>query len=227
MTKQEAVTQIMGGIYHITDTALLHRLEAHGEVRRFERGEVIQHSGTRVAEAMFVISGVIRAYFFSGKGEELTDCFLSDFGFSTIIPDAERLAFLQCEALTHVEVLVLPLSFVFKEIAQSEQFLKAYNHMLNWSILFHWQIKNSRICYNGTERYAWFRKRFPEAAKVAYGKDVASFLGLAPETLSRIRKAAVEVELFPIMVDMKTDSSSDDLLKSIAGGNGPKAPLQN
>ena len=41
---------------------------------------------------------------------------------------------------------------------------------------------------------------------------------MTPETLSRIRKTQPESESIPVMVEMRTGVSSDDLLKKMKNG---------
>lgn len=214
----DAVTEIFGKIYHMTDPVLMQKLVAAASVQTYEKGEIIQKSGDKQLKAAFLISGVVRAYFSTGKGEELTDCFICDLGYPAMTPDVNRPAFISSEAVNCVELLTIPIETIFQLMEEHTQVLWAYNQMLHWALLFHWQIKTSRVCFNGTERYAWFRENFPEADRVAYGKHIASFLGITPETLSRIRKAQAEPDVYPIMVERKTDTSSDDLLKKMQNG---------
>jgi len=218
MTVSEAVTKVFGGIYHVTDEALLRRIREHASIQTFEKGEIIQRSGEMMEYALFLLSGTVRCFFISGKGEELTDCFISDFGYPAMTPDVNRPVFMTSEAVDRVELLAAPLKELFRVMEEHTQMLWAYNQMLSWSLLFHWQIKTSRVCFNGPERYAWFRETFPEAEKVAYGKHIASFLGMTPESLSRIRRTQRDTDACPVMVEMKTEVSSDALLEKMKNG---------
>lgn len=218
MNIREAIDTIMRDFYHITDDQTLDHLASCATIGVFEKGEIIQRVGERQANAVFLISGVVRCFFVSGKGERITDSFLCDFGYPSMSADVNRPSFLGSEAVTPVELLMIPLNVMFAEMERSTQVLWAYNQMLSWALLFHWQIKTSRFCFNGPERYEWFRRNFPEAEKAAYGKHIASFLGMTPETLSRIRKSEKPVEFLPVMVDMKNDHTSDELLEIIREG---------
>ena len=218
MMVSEAVAKVFGGIYHISDKILLQRIEKKALIRTYEKGEIIQQSGGMQENAVFLISGTVRCFFISGKGEELTDCFISDFGYPAMTPDVNRPVFMTSEAVDRVELLTVPMKELFRQMEEHPQMLWAYNQMLSWALLFHWQIKTSRVCFNGPERYAWFQETFPDANKVAYAKHVASFLGMTPETLSRTKRTKPDADTYPVMVEMKTDVTSDKLLEKMKNG---------
>ena len=65
-------------------------------------------------------------------------------------------------------------------------------YILSWALKFHWDLKNMRFQYTALQRYQWFLLRYPGLDKIAAGKDIASFLGMTPVSLSRIRRALRE-----------------------------------
>ncbi len=218
MTVKEATEKVFAGIYHITDAGLMQEIQECATIRSFKKGEVIHRSGDRPEAATFLLSGVARTFFTSGKGEELTDCFLSDFGFPAMTPNVNLPILMTCEAVSQVEMLVLPTKKLYALMETHTQLLWAYIQMLQWTILFQWQIKTSRMCFDVWERYAWFRETFPEADREAYRKHIAAFLGMTPETLSRIRKSGEDTTVYPVLMEMKTEVTTDDLLKKMKNG---------
>ena len=123
MTASEATERVFGGIYHITDTVLLQKLKEIAVIQSFAKGEYIHRSGEKPVAATFLLNGVVRAFFISGKGEELTDCFMSDFGYPTMTPDVNRPIFMMSEAVDQVEVLAVPLVSMFKLMEDNVQVL--------------------------------------------------------------------------------------------------------
>ena len=41
--------------------------------------------------------------------------------------------------------------------------------------------------YTAMQRYEWFLKRYPELSQMISGRYIASYLGMTPVTLSRLR----------------------------------------
>ena len=66
---------------------------------------------------------------------------------------------------------------------------RIYNKML--SISLKKVIEHNRILsdYEVQERYQWFLETYPGLFELVRKKDVASFLGMTPESLSRVLKA--------------------------------------
>lgn len=52
--------------------------------------------------------------------------------------------------------------------------------------------ENGFLVENATERYLHFRKLYPKLCGRAAQKHIATYLGIAPESLSRIKKAMKE-----------------------------------
>ena len=54
--------------------------------------------------------------------------------------------------------------------------------------------ENGFLVENATERYIAFRKRYPELAGRVPQRHIATYLGITPESLSRIRSAMKDEE---------------------------------
>lgn len=202
----------------MTDEIVLARLEEISTITTYRKGQLLQKASKVQANAAFLIKGVARAFYLSGKGEEITDCFLCQFGYPVMTADVTQPSFMSCEAVTDLEVLEIPLQDMLELASENTQVLWAYNQMLHTALLFHWQIKSSRFCFGAKERYLWFKKTFPGVESVAKGVHVASFLGITPETLSRIRKIQNEIGVPPIMIDAEYNRSSDEQLVAMYSG---------
>ena len=223
LTKSEAVRMIFHELYHVSDPVVLRAIEESSSIKTYKRGEEIHSRGSVQAYARFLCSGVVRGFFLSGKGEEITDLFAENMGYPVMTADIDkRPSCMTIESVAHCEILTVPLAMMMGLMNQSMELLWAYNSMLNWSLFYHWQVKTSRACFTAVERYAWFREKFPETDKVAIGKHIASFLGIAPETLSRIRKKEPP-ETLPVMVYRPAGYSSDSLWEDMKTGFIPTA----
>ena len=54
--------------------------------------------------------------------------------------------------------------------------------------------ENGFLVENATQRYLYFKRLYPKLCERIPQKHIATYLGIAPESLSRIRKAMKEEE---------------------------------
>lgn len=67
-----------------------------------------------------------------------------------------------------------------------------YNQLLVKALNEHWRLKQVLNQYTATQRYQWFLKEYPGLIYRVKDKFIASFLGMTPVTLSRLRKTLKE-----------------------------------
>ena len=91
------------------------------------------------------------------------------------------------EALTEAEVLLVPLETALRFLEQDPRLVQVYNRLLQSSLHTHWQIKTMLHQRTAMERYQWFLEAYPGLIDQVTNRHVASFLGMSPVTLSRLR----------------------------------------
>ena len=186
MTSREFFEQV----FHLTDTEALDALVAVSVVRTFRAGELILRAGDPVTEVSFLISGALRSFYFDAAGREITDCFAARFGTPTVPSFLEEKALspINLEALTATELLCVPVDVALSHIAQNTACARVYADLLHEAFSRHWQIKQMVSQHTATERYRWFLDAYPELDEIAKDRTIASFLGMTPVTLSRIKR---------------------------------------
>lgn len=90
------------------------------------------------------------------------------------------------EALTEVDVIYFDVRPIMKELPNSIEFLRVYVKKLEESYAQMWEAREI-MRESAQVRYTWFQKTYPNLQNVMQMKDVATFLGITPVTLSRIR----------------------------------------
>ena len=65
---------------------------------------------------------------------------------------------------------------------------KLYNQLLIKALNEHWKLKQILNSYTAVQRYQWFLDEYPRLIGKVSNKYIASFLGMTPVTLSRLRK---------------------------------------
>ncbi len=126
-------------------------------------------------------------------GKEVTDCFSFRCG-ETAIPTC-RLELniplpMTIEALEDSLFFCLPMASVLR-LRQDyfEIVVTFYNKMLVHALEEHQKMKQILNQYTALQKYQWFLEEYPGLIDKVNGKHIASFLGITPITLSRIRRA--------------------------------------
>ena len=192
LENKEIIETLFKENYKVQNSLLLEKLVSCSQEVQFSKKRIILRSGNIPKYLFFLVNGVIRGFFFDREGKDITDCLFSSFG-SAIWPsmsldDAARI---DLEALTDCTVIRLPVSEIQK-LLQYPEVLIIYNRLLEHSLLYHWEIKTMMYQYNAQERYEWFLKKYPGVIDLISHKYIASFLGMNPVTLSRLRKFNID-----------------------------------
>ena len=161
-----------------------------GELKHFKKGEYLISQGKSAPSIFFLIKGLVRYVSISAEGKEFTQSFSSAPG----IAGSTRAMVSNTQALFSIEVLddVLCLQFDWQELYQvmksQEGFLEAYSHLLEQMFAK----KEAREYYllqqSAEQRYLEFVNDNPSLRDLVPLKVVASYIGITPIALSRIRK---------------------------------------
>ncbi|MDY3282728.1 Crp/Fnr family transcriptional regulator [Dysosmobacter sp.] len=179
----------------LPDEALIQRAQEVSEVLEVKKGECVIKQGDPVKNVLFLIEGIFRGYFPSSSGKEITDCFVSEPGF-TVMPssDLAEAAPISIEAVVPSRVLSIPMQEVTSRIWRFKSLQSLYFRLLMKSFKNHWELKTALYKFNAAERYQWFCRTYPDLVEPVKGKDIASFLNMTPVTLSRIRQSLRRAE---------------------------------
>lgn len=171
----------------IGDPEVAEALAAAAELVPVKRGSFVMQIGEKSAALSLVVQGVFRGFVFDENGMEVTDCFAYEAGNALIGCNFfEEPSLVTFEALTDGVVLRIPLAVLMDMMRNNPEVLAIYNNGLMDALKRHWKIK--RVLYRpAIERYQWFLKTYPELAGIVSHKHIASFLGMTPVTLSRLR----------------------------------------
>ncbi len=92
------------------------------------------------------------------------------------------------EAVTDGEILLFPIQTVKELLETQPLFMRRYNLFLMEALKRHWEEKMLLLRCTAMQRYRWFLQHYPGLIDSVSNKHIASFLGMTPVTLSRIRR---------------------------------------
>ncbi|MCC8078889.1 MAG: cyclic nucleotide-binding domain-containing protein, partial [Oscillospiraceae bacterium] len=180
----EEMTKLFKGL----DERIINTLLSAASLRRMKKGETLIHQGELPERFDILLHGVMRGVVFDSTGRDITSCLICRRGdFALGANDFSQLSLMSIEALTDVQLLELPLRLV-AELIESEPQMTAYRaRALDSAMVREWNIKMMLYSGSAMERYRWFLENYPGLIDVISNKYIASFLGISPVTLSRMR----------------------------------------
>jgi len=145
---------------------------------RVKKGEVIQKSGDLNSKVYHVISGLLRSYTIDEKGKEHIFMFAAE---NWIIADSqseETPCDLYIDALEDSEIKVFKKD-IRRENGNAEALIKRISVLQKRVIML--------MSTSAIQRYEHFEETYPEILQRVPQKMIASYLGITPEALIKIK----------------------------------------
>ena len=142
-------------------------------------------------DVYFMESGILRGFFIDTNGREQTDCIRYQCG-TVAMPWGELMQVLSSMTIEMLEkgsFFCVPMPLLASLQNTCIEAAHFYNRLLISTLNEHMEQKRALIQYDTAQRYQWFQEKFPGIIERINNKYVASFLNMAPETLSRLRNA--------------------------------------
>ncbi|MGY3052761.1 CRP-like cAMP-binding protein [Pedobacter sp. UYEF25] len=161
----------------------------HLRIKKVKKGEIIFREGEHTQHIFFVSKGLLRAYSLDSKGKEHILQFAPEnwlIGDRNSMVDQPSIFFV--DAIEDTETVLLPNNFLDMAAAKIPNLLPMQITLLNNSIRFMQKRINMLLGATASERYLDFLKIYPNLTLRAPQWMIASYLGITPESLSRVRK---------------------------------------
>lgn len=165
-------------------------LEPVTYLRTFPKGALLETAGQYIRYQFFVISGIIRKFLTNAKGEEFTVDFFCEKQVitPTLLRTVDFVSFVNLEVISPQAIVMLFSQKEMEATMQGNKDLEA----LGFRAIMHDAYKRAErekilLTATGTEKLEWFRKCYPNLENEVPHYYIASFLGLTPTSLSRLR----------------------------------------
>lgn len=161
--------------------------------KKIKQHDFLVSEGKRCNHIAFLLSGFMRTFHIGEDGKEITSEFSLQNKFTSSYHSfyTRQVSFEYIQAMTDCEVLLI----------SYDKLQKLYQHSFNMNVMGRRILENAcvqreirvkkMISLSALDYYKWFIKEFGDVYKVAQLQHIASFLGVKPETLSRVRRKII------------------------------------
>ena len=196
MNKQIIIEQLaaLAETYKLDlDNDTLEQIVMLSTFRIIEKGTLLRSIGDSTDTAALVLDGMARCYYIDGDGNDITRGFsvkgtlcMDDgmFGYSESLTE--------WETLTDTTLMFFNVGEIKQLINENDALKNTYIQLLENALKYKIYRENGFLVENASERYIHFRKMFPEICQTVKQQYIATYLGIAPESLSRIKKSLKE-----------------------------------
>jgi len=169
------------------------RAKSLGESIRFKKGSILQRPGDQKKVGYVVIQGLMRSYIIDSKGKEHNYMFAPE---NWIISDVESIEFDQ-PAVLYFECMeaseVLPLTSSASHVGDYHEIeINERLKMLARRVAVLQRRVLMLMSATAMERYKHFLETYPQMVNRISQKHIASYLGITPEALSKLRRATTK-----------------------------------
>jgi len=160
------------------------------KIKEFAKHEMILMQGDVSAQVFFVVDGLLRSYSIDNKGKEHILQFAPE---KWWMSERNGILFNEpsdyfIDAIEATKVIIIPKDYFMVAGQHVPCLLDMNNTMLNNSIRFMQKRINMLLSATAEERYLDFIKLYPNLTLRVPQWMIASYLGITPESLSRVRK---------------------------------------
>ena len=159
------------------------------KIKKFEKNEIVQYTGDNFKHGYFVGKGLLRAYSIDAKGKEHILQFAPE---NWLVSDRNNMnnepSIFFIDAIEATEAVLMPNNFMEEAARQVPCLQPMQIKLLNNSIRFMQKRINMLLSATAEERYLDFIKLYPNLTLRVPQWMIASYLGITPEFLSKIRK---------------------------------------
>ncbi|MBU7584104.1 MAG: Crp/Fnr family transcriptional regulator [Nostoc sp. TH1S01] len=158
--------------------------------RTLKAGDFLIQAGEIPSEIGFVVSGILRLYYVNSAGNEFTKSFCPENHFVT----AYSALILKQPAQFFIEALedslLLVIDYIeYTQLCAENSCWQAINHKLVEALFIKKEKREAELLLDdATTRYRKFLIEYPDLEHRVKQYHIASYLGISPVSLSRIRK---------------------------------------
>ncbi|NPC91864.1 Crp/Fnr family transcriptional regulator [Bacillus sp. WMMC1349] len=157
--------------------------------RTMKKNDFFIREGEKSTEIGLIMKGAFRSFYINEQGHDMTKYFYveGDLILSYLAYISQKKSAYSIQALENSEIFVASIHDWEKIVDENYQLLSFYKRMVDTVLVMKEEHATSFKLWNSTERYNNFCASYPELNQRIKQCHLASYLGITPVSLSRIR----------------------------------------
>lgn len=172
-----------------TDTAGLEEVISYFKPLELKRNEYLLREGELCRSCYFMVNGAMQVFTIDASGNETTRDFIFEeqwlMEINSFLQQVPAKEFFR--SIEPTQVLAISCDHFMKLSARFPQFEKMYRQILELSYANSIYRINTFVSMDALERLRWMMDNQPKLFTRLSGKMIASYLGISPETYTRLK----------------------------------------
>lgn len=188
----DKLLQYIGSDYHFSQEEI-EAVKRYFEPVKFSRNTIIEEAGKIPGYLYYIVSGYLRLFYIDQNGNEITTHINCPPGFFTSYSHFINTTISEdyVECITNCELLRITKENLDNLVNESQAMKDFSISVFQQSIAYNENRSRELSALNAEERYLKLIKDYPEIIQNVPIQYIASFLGMKPESLSRIRRKII------------------------------------
>lgn len=191
--KYKLIKNVFSNNNYCVSHEIIEKILAISSEVEFLKNDMILNMLDEQNEVYVIFSGIARSYYLDKDGNDITKFFMkeNDFCVGESLFSTQK-SIQGFEALENVSALRFNAKELKELILQNEGLSRLYMEFLENNLLYKMQREYAFQIMSATERYIAFQTEYWEIKGRVSKHHIASYLGITPESLSRIRRTIKE-----------------------------------
>lgn len=189
--QRQQIVDFLRNVVGIQNTQLFRDALRYCYIAEVPKGKFLHEPDSPVPGPGFLMNGLLRIYGMSPITDTThTDQFCSVPG-QPVFPgwDSIPTPNIHVQALEASSVLIFPMEVARKLVPESMEAMRIFNRGAAANLSLQLELQNVLAQCDATQRYLWFLDKFPGLIYRVPHVYIASYLGITPVTLSRVRNS--------------------------------------
>ncbi len=158
--------------------------------KKYRKNQYILQQGDIARYESFIIKGLTRTYFVDDKGQEHIIYFSpEDYWVGDLYSHySDKPSCFNIDCIEETEVLQITKQDIERLCLEVPKMNIFYRHLYRSCIIAHENRTTSVLSKSTMERYMEFIEKYPQLEQRVPNHQIASYLGITPQSLSRLRK---------------------------------------